>query len=299
VLTPYSPQFRPLTWRVAHPYMLTDRFEEITSAEAVRQDPLCDRRIALFGYLRGCNLKPGMRVHLAGVGDFDMAEVSALPDPCPLPDTVKRRSLDDRDRLIYAPMSDVGRLLYDKDAMYVNIPDHVVNFTRPEAVDGDDAGPAYAPKETLGVHMVRGLQDTQATLNEKLSRARIRVFGGSTGADDGHDDEAASDDDDDSADSDDEQWSDEDEEAPDHAQGAGHEQRAARQRRPASALVGEAEEGGDAPGGDASSDSDDDGYEELDAEEGLGGAARWKRSLGTTFGGRQRGAVVDLMVRLH
>ena len=284
---------------MAHPYLLTDRFEEITSAEAVRQDPLCDRRIALFGYLRGCNLKPGTRVHLAGVGDFDMAEASALPDPCPLPDTVKRRSLDDRERLIYAPMSDVGRLLYDKDAMYVNIPDHVVNFTRPEAVDGDDAGPENAPKETLGVHMVRGLQDTQATVNEKLSRARIRVFGGSTGAGDDRDDEDGDGDGgDDSADSDDEQWSDEDE-ATDHAQDAGHEQRAARQRRPAAALAGEAEEDADVLGGsDASSDSDDDGYEELDAEEGLGGAARWKRSLGTPAGSGQRG-VVDLMVCGH
>ena len=279
--------------------MLTDRFEEITSAEAVRQDPLCDRRIALFGYLRGCNLKPGTRVHLAGVGDFDMAEVSALPDPCPLPDTVKRRSLDDRERLIYAPMSDVGRLLYDKDAMYVTIPDHVVNFTRPEANDGKEAGSAHAGTETLGVHMVRGLQDTQDTVNEKLSRARIRVFGGSVGAtphidDEDPDVEAASDgDDDDSAGSDDEQWSDEDEEAPDRE--AGDAQRAARQRRPAAALVGEE----DAPGGsDASDDSDDDGYEELDAdEEGLGGAARWKRSLGTPAGGGARGAVVDLMVR--
>ena len=29
-----------------HPYVLADRFEEITSAEAVRLDPLCDRRMA-------------------------------------------------------------------------------------------------------------------------------------------------------------------------------------------------------------------------------------------------------------
>ena len=52
-----------------HPYLLADRFEDLTAEESVRQDPLCDRRIALFGYLRGCNLKPGMHVHLAGVGD--------------------------------------------------------------------------------------------------------------------------------------------------------------------------------------------------------------------------------------
>ncbi len=52
-----------------------------------------------------------------------MAEVSALPDPCPLPGSVKRRGLGDKDRLLYAPMADVGGLLYDRDAVYIDIPD--------------------------------------------------------------------------------------------------------------------------------------------------------------------------------
>lgn len=46
-----------------------------------------------------------------------------LPDPCPLPGSVKRRGLADKERLIYAPMADVGGVLYDKDAVYVDIPD--------------------------------------------------------------------------------------------------------------------------------------------------------------------------------
>ena len=50
-------------------------------------------------------------------------ELAELPDPCPRPSTVKRRGLNDKDRLIYAPMADVGGLLYDKDAMYIDIPD--------------------------------------------------------------------------------------------------------------------------------------------------------------------------------
>lgn len=50
-------------------------------------------------------------------------ELAELPDPCPLPSSVKRRGLNDKDRLIYAPMADVGGLLYDKDAMYIDIPD--------------------------------------------------------------------------------------------------------------------------------------------------------------------------------
>ena len=275
---------------MTHPYVLADRFEEITSAEAVRVDPLCDRRIALFGYLRGCNLKPGTRVHLAGVGDFDMVEVSALPDPCPLPDSVKRRSLDDRERLIYAPMSDVGRLLYDKDAMYVNIPDHVVNFSRPEADGGaDGAGLDVAPAETLGVQMVRSLQDAQATLNEKMSSARIRVFHGSVdpvGSDsDVLDDDSPADDDEQG----DGEWSDEEDE---QVAGPSEDTRA---RRPAAFGDAAAADESDADPLDNSDDSDGE-YDELDAE-GLGGAAQWKRGLGGPAVGT-RVVSAELMVRV-
>lgn len=35
-------------------------------------DPKCDREVTLYGWLRGCNMKPGARVHLAGVGDFSI-----------------------------------------------------------------------------------------------------------------------------------------------------------------------------------------------------------------------------------
>ena len=44
-------------------------------------------------------------MHLAGVGDYSVAEVAALPDPCPLPSQLKKRSLNERERLLYAPMS--------------------------------------------------------------------------------------------------------------------------------------------------------------------------------------------------
>jgi len=46
------------------------RPQDITPPERVRADPKCDREVAVYGYARGCNLKPGARVHLAGVGDF-------------------------------------------------------------------------------------------------------------------------------------------------------------------------------------------------------------------------------------
>ena len=54
-----------------------------------------------------------------------------LPDPCPLPSTVKKRGLNEKERLLYAPMADVGGLLYDKDAVYIDIPDWKVCYFLP------------------------------------------------------------------------------------------------------------------------------------------------------------------------
>ena len=260
-----------------HPYLLADRFEDLTAEESVRQDPLCDRRIALFGYLRGCNLKPGMHVHLAGVGDFALADVSALPDPCPLPGAIKRRSLDDRERLLYAPMSDVGRLTYDKDAMYVNLADHTVNFTRPEA-DADGPGAPLPYIDTPGVQMVRELQEASATLDEKLRQSNIKLFrqsrGGAAtddGGDDDEDAEASSDD------SDGAEWSDEDDDAAmaEAPAAAGGDARTRRLAVFAAAGAGDSDS--------SSSEEEEEAYDDVDEEgddaEGLGGASRWKEGL--------------------
>lgn len=155
-------KFRPLTWRLKHPYLIADRFEDITPRETVRLQPKCDREVILYGYLRGCNLRRDTKVHLAGVGDFDIQEVDMLPDPCPLPDMQKKRTLNEKERLIYAPMADVGGLLYDKDAVYIEIPDHKVQYSLATAAKG-----GLAPEEE-GEEMVRGLKGAQMTVDEQL-----------------------------------------------------------------------------------------------------------------------------------
>ena len=43
--------------------------QDITPVEDIRQNPKCDREIAVYGYLRGTKLKGQARVHIAGVGD--------------------------------------------------------------------------------------------------------------------------------------------------------------------------------------------------------------------------------------
>lgn len=163
-------KFRPLTWRQTHPYLLADRFEDVTPGEALRANPKCDRDITVYGYVRGTNWRQNLVSHIAGVGDFRVNEISAMPDPCPLPGQAKKRSLNERERLIYAPMSDVGGLLFDKDAMYVEIPDWKVQYSASGTVGAHEIGG--------GENLVRSLQATQIGIDEKLDKSRIQLFAG-------------------------------------------------------------------------------------------------------------------------
>lgn len=127
-------KFRPLVFRNSHPYLLADRLEDLTPREEIRTSKgKCDRTVTIYGYLHGTNLRLGTKIHIPGVGDLDMKSVSALGDPCPLPDadSEKRRKLSEKKKLlIHAPMSDVGGVMYDKDAVYINVPG---SFTRGNA----------------------------------------------------------------------------------------------------------------------------------------------------------------------
>ncbi|KAI3841172.1 hypothetical protein MKW92_017208 [Papaver armeniacum] len=78
-----DPQFLPLSWRAKHPYVLVDRFEDVTP-ERVHGDENFNRNLSLYGYLRGCNIKKGAKVHIAGAGDFCLAGVTESNDPCPV-----------------------------------------------------------------------------------------------------------------------------------------------------------------------------------------------------------------------
>jgi ribosome biogenesis protein BMS1 len=124
-----------------------------------------------------------------------VGDLTKLPDPCPLPSADKKqRKLDERSKLLYAPMSDVGGLLYDKDAVYISMDDRAVNFSRRENGDtlngaaggvGTNAGAAVSGGAIagdgvgMGVGMVHGLQDARLALDEKLAASEISLFRGS------------------------------------------------------------------------------------------------------------------------
>ncbi|XP_006462356.1 hypothetical protein AGABI2DRAFT_223611 [Agaricus bisporus var. bisporus H97] len=164
-------KFRPLVFRNSHPYVLVDRLEDLTPREQVRTSKgKCDRTVTLYGYVRGTNLRMGTKVHIPGVGDLDMTSVQPLGDPCPLPDdeSEKRRKLSEKKKLlIHAPMSDVGGVIYDKDAVWINVPG---SFSK-----GNDQVP-----QGEGEQMVMDLQDMAGTLEDAVSKSQIRLFGTSS-----------------------------------------------------------------------------------------------------------------------
>jgi ribosome biogenesis protein BMS1 len=170
-------KFRPLVFRNQHPYLLADRLEDLTPREEIRASGgKCDRTITVFGYLRGTNLKSDQMVHIPGAGDLSVHSISILGDPCPLPsmdpDQEKRRKLSEKKKLVvHAPMSDVGGMVYDKDAVWINVPG---NFTRTK----DDQAETVARGE--GERMVMDLQDTNETLEGVVARRNIRLLGTSS-----------------------------------------------------------------------------------------------------------------------
>ncbi|XP_056161423.1 ribosome biogenesis protein bms1 isoform X2 [Syzygium oleosum] len=167
-------KFHPLSWRTTHPYVLVDRFEDVTPPERIRIDNKCDRNITVYGYLRGCNLKKGTKVHIAGVGDYSLAGVTSLADPCPLPSAAKKKGLRDKEKLFHAPMSGLGDLLYDKDAVYININDHFVQFSKDDNENGELK--RKGRDQDVGEALVRSLQNTKYSIDEKLEQSFINLF---------------------------------------------------------------------------------------------------------------------------
>lgn len=175
-------KFRPLIWRNTHPYFLSDRFEDLTpEAEIQESGKKCDRTVALYGYLRGSNMRDKSNIHIPGVGDLKIEEITALPDPCPAVGGVSEakdkenkkavKKLDQRQKMIYAPMSDVGGILYDKDAVYISVPG---NFSKNDADDDEDW--EAREQRTEGEKMVINMQEANTTLADQLAKTEIQLF---------------------------------------------------------------------------------------------------------------------------
>ncbi|KAL5070931.1 hypothetical protein RYX36_021818 [Vicia faba] len=71
-------------------------------------------------------------------------------------------------------MSGVGDLLYDKDAVYININDHFVQFSK--ADDENTASTSKGNERDVGEVLVKSLQNTKYSINEKLESSSINLF---------------------------------------------------------------------------------------------------------------------------
>ncbi|KAF2760544.1 DUF663-domain-containing protein [Pseudovirgaria hyperparasitica] len=173
---------RPLVWRNSHPYSLVDRFLDMTPPTRIEENPKCDRTVALYGYLRGTNFPAeGARVHIPGMGDQKVSMIEALPDPCPTPYMDQavakvtgkkgRRRLGDKQKIIFAPMSDVGGVLVDKDAVYIDVKTSTFDRDDDEDEDGKERG--------LGEKLMIGLQGGRRLLGQADSGMRL-YSGGTT-----------------------------------------------------------------------------------------------------------------------
>ncbi|GAB1606535.1 ribosome biogenesis protein BMS1 homolog [Argonauta hians] len=157
-------KFRPLQWKISHPYLLVDRMEDITNRECLRVNPKCDRNVSLYGYLRGTCMKNTTKIHIPGCGDYAIDDVQFLPDPCPTPDMSKKRTLNIKERPIYAPMSGVGGIIYDKDAVYIDMDQ--------KQDDPNKADKGNKENNTL----LSSLMSVQNTVDKKMSESQLTMF---------------------------------------------------------------------------------------------------------------------------
>lgn len=167
---------RPLIWRNSHPYSVIDSFRDITHPTKIEEDPKCDRSIVLSGYLRGTNFSSqGQRIHVPGLGDFSVANIEVLPDPCPTPAMEQalakitgktgRRRLDEKEKKLHAPMSDRGGLKVDGDAVYIT---REKGFAFDKDVDDPERGE--------GEEMIINLQAERKLLGQ--TDAGVQLFEG-------------------------------------------------------------------------------------------------------------------------
>ncbi|RCK55765.1 Ribosome biogenesis protein BMS1 [Candida viswanathii] len=189
-------KFRPLKWRNEHPYLLGDRITDLTHPQLIAESPKCDRKVAVYGYLHGTPLpSSNAHIHIAGVGDYYASSVEKLPDPCPTPyfeqrleeiereklknaaesgsevakTTRRRKRLEDKQKIIYAPMSNVGGVMVDKDAVYIDIgKESFKNAGDTNEIQGE------------GEKLVTDLQEVTKTMAERLEEdSGLQLFSNS------------------------------------------------------------------------------------------------------------------------
>jgi ribosome biogenesis protein BMS1 len=166
--------------------VVADRFDVIENADQAEKN----NTVSVYGYVRGTYLDKHQRVHVNGLGDYEINNIEKIEDPCPvevkktvkqkqelheaekqgLVKKSKKRNLRDKERILYAPFSNIGTMNFESTTGYINIPDKNVVFTRIDEEDkeglGDGLGgvdASNAKNLNEGQKMVFDLQDAEKT----------------------------------------------------------------------------------------------------------------------------------------
>lgn len=66
-----------------------------------------------------------------------ISSVAHLEDPCPLPTQLKKRTLNEKERCVYAPMCGLGGIVYDGDAIYIDTQGSHSQQAKPHALTAE------------------------------------------------------------------------------------------------------------------------------------------------------------------
>jgi len=84
---------------------------------------------------------------------------------------VLRRSLNEKEKVIYAPFSGVGGIVYDHDAVYIDLGGSH-SHKRPQLEEGEGLPEVISP-------FVGEMRELKATLNEKMESSALKLFSAS------------------------------------------------------------------------------------------------------------------------
>lgn len=158
-------KFRPLNWQTNHSYIVIDRLEDLTDPAKKKDYPENDRRVSMYGFVRGTPLKPYSEVHIPGCGDFKLKHISSLPDPCPLPERhmKQRKSLNQKERMIYAPFCGVGGVLCDKDAVYIELA-------------GAQSFSSKIPSNSATDELLSKVRESKDTIHDRMNESSLQIM---------------------------------------------------------------------------------------------------------------------------
>ena len=120
-------KIREKIWKTNHPFVVADRYQNETEGNVTDET---DCSVSFFGYIRGSSMRISQKMHIPGLGDYNVKEIKALQDPCPsiiqekLKEAAKnkRRTLKKNERIIYAPFSNLGFLNFEGTGGFITIP---------------------------------------------------------------------------------------------------------------------------------------------------------------------------------